>query len=67
MKHTPKIIKRTLKRCIQDLSSHPELYCKNPEKDFTRADDIRRELDSKGIVLNDNINGTSWDVKSLYV
>ena len=36
MKHTPKTIKRTLKRCIQDLSSHPELYCKNPEKDFTR-------------------------------
>ena len=36
MKHTPKPIKRTLKRCIKELSSHPELYCKNPGKDFTR-------------------------------
>ena len=36
MKHTPKTIKRVLKRCIKEMSIHPELYCENPGKDFTR-------------------------------
>ena len=37
MKHTPKTIKRTLKKCIKEMSLHPELYCANPGKDFTRT------------------------------
>ena len=36
MKHTPKTIKRALKRCINEISEHPEMFAKNPEKDFTR-------------------------------
>lgn len=36
MKYTPKSIKRTVKRCIKEISKHPELYCANPGKDFTR-------------------------------
>ena len=30
------------------------------------ADSIRDDLDSKGIILNDSREGTSWDVKALY-
>lgn len=36
------------------------------EKDFEVADKIRAELDEKGIILNDTINGTTWDIKALY-
>ena len=36
------------------------------EKDFKVADKIRAELDEKGIILNDTINGTTWDIKALY-
>ena len=50
MKHTPKTIKRTLKRCIQELSSHPELYCKNPEKDFTRERKLSFEQVLKAVL-----------------
>ena len=35
-------------------------------KDYTLADSIREELDSKGIILNDTIDGTVWDIKELY-
>ncbi len=35
-------------------------------KDFETADLIRNELDEKGIILNDTVNGTKWDVKALY-
>lgn len=35
-------------------------------KDFEMADSIRDNLDSKGIILNDSREGTSWDVKALY-
>jgi len=35
-------------------------------KNFELADVIRTELDEKGIILNDTINGTVWDVKALY-
>ena len=34
-------------------------------KDYTRADEIRNELDQKGIVLLDSKDGTSWNVKEL--
>ena len=36
------------------------------EKNFELADQIRADLDSKGIILNDTINGTTWDIKELY-
>ena len=29
-------------------------------KDFSRADEIRDELDSQGIVLEDSAGGTTW-------
>lgn len=37
MKYTPKTIKRTLKKCINEISEQPETFAKNPGKDFTRA------------------------------
>ena len=36
------------------------------EKNFELADQIRTELDSKGIILNDTVEGTTWDIKELY-
>ena len=36
MKHTPKTLKRTLKKSIREISAHPELFVENPGKDFTR-------------------------------
>jgi len=36
------------------------------EKDFETADKIRAELDEKGIMLNDTVEGTKWDVKALF-
>lgn len=35
-------------------------------KDFETADKIREELDLKGIILKDTVEGTSWDLKQLY-
>ncbi|MCI9063089.1 MAG: cysteine--tRNA ligase [Clostridia bacterium] len=35
-------------------------------KDFDTADKIREDLDKKGIILNDTIEGTFWDVKALF-
>lgn len=35
-------------------------------KDYETADKIRSELDSQGIILNDTVNGTVWDIKALY-
>ena len=34
------------------------------EKNWARADEIRDELDKKGIVLEDKADGTVWRVKS---
>lgn len=36
MNYTPKKIKRILKKQIKIISEHPELYVKNPGKDFSR-------------------------------
>lgn len=36
------------------------------EKNYEVADNIRSELDDKGIILNDSKDGTSWDIKELY-
>ncbi len=33
------------------------------DKDWGRADEIRDELDAKGIVLEDKAEGTIWKVK----
>ncbi len=33
------------------------------DKDFARSDAIRDELDSKGIVLLDSVQGTGWKIK----
>lgn len=35
-------------------------------KDYEKADSIRSELESKGVILNDTRNGTEWDIKALY-
>ena len=35
-------------------------------KDFEIADNIRNELNDKGIILNDTKEGTTWDLKGLY-
>ena len=35
-------------------------------KDFETADEIRSKLDSEGIILNDTVEGTAWDIKELY-
>ena len=36
MKHTPKRIKRILKKCLKEISDHPEFFAKNPQKNFKR-------------------------------
>ena len=36
------------------------------QKDFQTADSIRAKLDELGIILNDTIEGTTWDIKELY-
>lgn len=36
MTYTPKNIKKALKRCINEMSAHPQMFAKNPGKDFTR-------------------------------
>ena len=36
MNITPKIVKRTLKRKVKEISSNPQVFAKNPEKDFCR-------------------------------
>ena len=35
-------------------------------KNFELADSIRDNLNEKGIILNDGVDGTTWDVKALY-
>jgi len=35
-------------------------------KDFETADKIRSDLESKGIILKDTVEGTVWDLKELY-
>lgn len=35
------------------------------EKNYELADQIRSELDEKGIILNDSKEGTTWDIKEL--
>ena len=37
MIYTAKNIKRSLKKCINEICEHPDAFTKNPEKDFTRS------------------------------
>ena len=36
MNITPKIVKRTLKKTIREISSNPQNFARNPQKDFCR-------------------------------
>ena len=36
------------------------------QKDFSSADSIRAKLEEQGIILNDTVSGTTWDIKALY-
>ncbi len=36
MNYTPKSLKKIFKKTINDISLHPEIYEKNPSKDFSR-------------------------------
>lgn len=36
------------------------------EKNYALADEIRNDLDKKGIILKDTKEGTDWDIKQLY-
>ena len=40
--------------------------CAKEQKDYQTADNIRNELDSKGIMLKDSPSCTTWDIKQLY-
>ena len=35
-------------------------------KNYELADSIRNELSERGIILNDTVDGTTWDIKELY-
>ena len=35
-------------------------------KNYELADNIRTKLDNEGIILNDTVDGTVWDIKALY-
>lgn len=37
MEYTPKYIRTILKKTISDISSNPQIFSKNPEKDFSRT------------------------------
>jgi len=33
------------------------------QKDYQKADELRNEIDSLGVVLEDTVNGTVWRIK----
>ena len=51
------------KYIIEKISERKEA---KQNKNYELADKIRAELDEKGIILNDTIDGTLWDIKALY-
>ena len=67
MKYTPKTIKRTLKRCINEISEHPEVFAKNPEKDFTRERKLpfKQVLKSVLSITGKSIRGELMDCFNL--
>ena len=48
---------------IDEISKRTEA---KKDKQYDLADRIRASLDSKGIILNDTVEGTVWDIKALY-
>ena len=50
MNYTAKSIKRTLKNTINEISVHPELFVKNPGRDFTRTRKLPFKQTVKAIV-----------------
>ena len=52
------------KRYIEEKIEERKVAKQN--KDYELADSIREELSQKGIILNDTIEGTTWDIKQLY-
>ncbi|MDR0930328.1 MAG: cysteine--tRNA ligase [Clostridiales bacterium] len=36
-------------------------------KDYAKSDEIRNNLDARGIILKDTRAGTTWDIKELYI
>lgn len=50
MNYTSKTIKKSLNKCIADISAHPEEYVKNPSKDFIRNRKLPFEQMIKGIL-----------------
>lgn len=48
MKITPKNVKRTLKKTIREISGNPEVFAKNPKKDFCR----KRKLTSEKMMYS---------------
>ena len=50
MKYTTKSIKRTLEKNINEISVHPELFVKNPGRDFTRTRKLSFKQTIKAIV-----------------
>lgn len=63
MNYTSKTIKKSLYKCIADISTHPEIYAKNPAKDFTRNRKLPFEQMIKGILAmgGKTINGELMD------
>lgn len=50
MNYTAKSIKRVLKKSINEISLHPEIFAKNPGRDFTRARKLSFEQTIKTIL-----------------
>lgn len=52
---------------VSDIEKQIELRnLAKQEKNYAESDRIRNELDAKGIMLKDTIDGTIWDIKQLY-
>ena len=56
-------IKKSLYKCIADISTHPEMYTKNPSKDFIRNRKLPFEQMIKSILAmsGKSINGELMD------
>lgn len=63
MNYTSKTIKKTLNKCIADISTHPEAYAKNPSKDFIRNRKLPFEQMIKSILTmsGKSLNGELMD------
>ena len=63
MNYTSKTIKKILNKCIADISTHPEVYAKNPSKDFIRNRKLPFERMIKSILAmsGKSLNGELMD------